>query len=154
MNQSVLRHLAQVSASHGIDYLDGGIMAVPEMIGGPGSAILYSGSQTAFDAHRARRLASNRGDVSRKFRRDQGLSLTEYKNRLQTLKLLELLEQGCSHLTHAALEAGFGSYSRCHQVIRELLGMAPSALLDPGTRKLLADRLEPLSAQHDCRDPG
>ncbi|WP_437615651.1 AraC family ligand binding domain-containing protein [Sorangium sp. So ce834] len=101
-----------------------------------------------------RRLASNRGDVSRKFRRDQGLSLTEYKNRLQTLKLLDLLEQGSSHLTHAALEAGFGSYSRCHQVIRELLGMAPSALLDPGTRKRLADRLEPLSAQHDRRDPG
>ncbi|WP_437936052.1 NAD(P)-dependent oxidoreductase [Sorangium sp. So ce341] len=47
------RELAAWSASHGIDYLDGGIMAVPEMIGGPGSAILYSGSQTAFDAHRA-----------------------------------------------------------------------------------------------------
>ncbi|WP_437544130.1 NAD(P)-binding domain-containing protein [Sorangium sp. So ce367] len=46
------RELAAWSASHGIDYLDGGIMAVPEMIGGPGSAILYSGSQTAFDAHR------------------------------------------------------------------------------------------------------
>lgn len=47
------RELAAWSVSHGIDYLDGGIMAVPEMIGGPGSAILYSGSQTAFDAHRA-----------------------------------------------------------------------------------------------------
>ncbi|AGP36605.1 hypothetical protein BE04_17030 [Sorangium cellulosum] len=54
----------------------------------------------------------------------------------------------------AALDAGFGSYSRCHQVIRELLGMAPSALLDPGTRKLLAERLEPLSAQRARRDPG
>jgi 3-hydroxyisobutyrate dehydrogenase-like beta-hydroxyacid dehydrogenase len=47
------RELAAWSASHGIDYLDGGIMAVPEMIGGQGSAIFYSGSRSAFDAHRA-----------------------------------------------------------------------------------------------------
>lgn len=47
------REQAAWSVSHGIDYLDGGIMAVPAMIGRPGSAILYSGSQTAFDAHRA-----------------------------------------------------------------------------------------------------
>jgi 3-hydroxyisobutyrate dehydrogenase-like beta-hydroxyacid dehydrogenase len=46
------RELSAWSASHGIDYLDGGIMAVPEMIGGQGSAILYSGSQSVFDAHR------------------------------------------------------------------------------------------------------
>jgi len=46
------RELAAWAASHGVDYLDGGIMAVPEMIGGPGSEVLYSGSRTAFDAAR------------------------------------------------------------------------------------------------------
>ena len=92
----------------------------------------------------ARRLASNRGDVSRRFRRDQGLSLTEYKNRLHTLRLLRLLEMGRENLMAAAHEAGFGSYSRCHQVIRGLLGTAPSALLDANVRRSFADRFEPL----------
>ncbi|MDF2709354.1 MAG: hypothetical protein K0R62_5006 [Nonomuraea muscovyensis] len=35
----------------GGDYLDGGIMAVPQMIGAPGALILYSGSPAAFDRH-------------------------------------------------------------------------------------------------------
>ncbi len=92
----------------------------------------------------ARRLASNRGDVSRRFRSDQGMSLTEYKNRLHTLRLIALLETGRENLTRAALEAGFGSYSRCHHVVRELLGRAPSALLDADVRRTLAERFEPL----------
>ena len=92
-----------------------------------------------------RRLASNRGDVSRRFRSDQGMSLTAYKNRLQTLKLITLLETGHDNLMQAAHEAGFGSYSRCHQVIRALLGRAPRALLDPALRRSLAGLLEPYS---------
>lgn len=47
------RELAAWAAEHGIAYLDGAIMAVPQMIGGPGSTILYSGSATAFEEHRA-----------------------------------------------------------------------------------------------------
>lgn len=94
----------------------------------------------------AQRLASNRGDVSRRFSRDQGMSLAEYKNRLQTLKLIALLEAGHGRLTRAALDAGFGTYSRCHQVVRSLLGCAPSALLDPAVRHSLAERFEPLVA--------
>ncbi|MGV0742017.1 NAD(P)-dependent oxidoreductase [Mycolicibacterium sp. XJ870] len=35
------------------DYLDGGIMAVPPMIGGPGAFVFYSGSRSAFDTNRA-----------------------------------------------------------------------------------------------------
>lgn len=46
------RELARWAAAHGIGYLDGGIMAVPHMIGRPGSSILYSGSRTVFDANR------------------------------------------------------------------------------------------------------
>ncbi|GAB3847067.1 NAD(P)-dependent oxidoreductase [Dactylosporangium cerinum] len=46
------RELAAWAAERGIVYLDGAIMAVPQMIGGPGSAILYSGSLTAFEQHR------------------------------------------------------------------------------------------------------
>lgn len=47
------RELAAWAGEHGIAYLDGGIMAVPEMIGQAGSAVLYSGSAAVFDEHRA-----------------------------------------------------------------------------------------------------
>ncbi len=47
------RELAEWAASHRIEYLDGAIMAVPEMIGGPGSAVFYSGSAAVFEEHRA-----------------------------------------------------------------------------------------------------
>lgn len=45
------RALAEWSAVHSIPYLDGGIMAVPPMIGKSGSALLYSGSRSVFDEH-------------------------------------------------------------------------------------------------------
>jgi 3-hydroxyisobutyrate dehydrogenase-like beta-hydroxyacid dehydrogenase len=43
------RELARWAAGLGIDYLDGGIMATPEMIGTPKSVVLYSGSQRLYD---------------------------------------------------------------------------------------------------------
>ncbi|HUR06587.1 MAG TPA: NAD(P)-binding domain-containing protein [Nonomuraea sp.] len=45
------RELADWVAARGGDYLDGGIMAVPQMIGTPGALILYSGSQPAFERY-------------------------------------------------------------------------------------------------------
>ncbi|MEU8524438.1 NAD(P)-binding domain-containing protein [Streptomyces sp. NPDC048629] len=47
------RELAAWAAEAGITYLDGGIMAVPSMIGQPGASILYSGSAEAFREHEA-----------------------------------------------------------------------------------------------------
>ncbi|RBQ18391.1 NAD(P)-dependent oxidoreductase [Spongiactinospora rosea] len=47
------RRTGEWVAGHGGDYLDGGIMAVPQMIGRPGALILYSGSREVFDRHRA-----------------------------------------------------------------------------------------------------
>ena len=47
------RELAAWASAHGAAYLDGGIMAVPEMIGGPGAAVFYSGDRTVFDDQRA-----------------------------------------------------------------------------------------------------
>lgn len=46
------RELARWASERGADYLDGGIMATPEMIGTPQSAVLYSGSPTLFDDYR------------------------------------------------------------------------------------------------------
>lgn len=46
------RELAQWADAAGIRYLDGGIMATPEMIGTPKSTVFCSGSRELFDAHR------------------------------------------------------------------------------------------------------
>ena len=46
------RELAEWARRQDVAFLDGGIMAVPPMIGGPGAFVLYSGPQEVFDAHR------------------------------------------------------------------------------------------------------
>ncbi|WP_433162402.1 NAD(P)-dependent oxidoreductase [Kribbella sp. CA-247076] len=48
---SQARALAEWAAGHGVDFLDGGIMAVPVLIGGPQAFILYSGSTAAFEQY-------------------------------------------------------------------------------------------------------
>lgn len=49
---SEARELAAWVAESGAAYLDGGIMAVPPMIGNPGALILYSGEEAALEEHR------------------------------------------------------------------------------------------------------
>lgn len=46
------RESAAWAAVTRVDYLDGGILAVPGMIGTPASSVLYSGSRAVFDEHR------------------------------------------------------------------------------------------------------
>lgn len=46
------RDIAAAVTARGGRYLDGGIMAVPSMIGGPAAFVLYSGAQHAYDEHR------------------------------------------------------------------------------------------------------
>lgn len=45
------RRAAEWATQQGAEYLDGGIMAVPSMIGGPAAFVLYSGSPLAFERH-------------------------------------------------------------------------------------------------------
>jgi 3-hydroxyisobutyrate dehydrogenase-like beta-hydroxyacid dehydrogenase len=47
------RTLAAWVEQQGAAYIDGGIMAVPPMIGAPGASVFYSGSADAFATHRA-----------------------------------------------------------------------------------------------------
>lgn len=47
------RRRAEWARERGARFLDGGIMAVPPMIGGPGAFVFYSGARDAFDEHRA-----------------------------------------------------------------------------------------------------
>lgn len=46
------RELGGWAAARDIAFLDGGIMAVPPMIGGPGASILYSGAEEVFEGFR------------------------------------------------------------------------------------------------------
>jgi len=46
------RRLADWASEHGVSFLDGAIMAVPEMIGRDHSSLLYSGTEAVFDQHR------------------------------------------------------------------------------------------------------
>ena len=52
MSPAQAREVAAWAADAGVGYLSGGIMAVPAMIGQPGSGLLYSGSAAAFDRHK------------------------------------------------------------------------------------------------------
>ncbi|GAA1031388.1 MULTISPECIES: NAD(P)-dependent oxidoreductase [Amycolatopsis] len=47
------RELAEWVSEQGGKFLDGGIMAVPPMIGQPGAFVFYSGPKDVFDTHRA-----------------------------------------------------------------------------------------------------
>ncbi|HEY5958146.1 MAG TPA: helix-turn-helix transcriptional regulator [Polyangiaceae bacterium] len=117
---------------------------------GPAPTLGYRAAKLLADSPGRRRddivrtLASNRGDVSTRFRHDVGLPIAEYRNRLKTLHLIGLLEAGHDNLLRAAFEAGFGSYSRCHQVIRKTLGIAPSELSDASLRQSFVERFEPM----------
>jgi 3-hydroxyisobutyrate dehydrogenase-like beta-hydroxyacid dehydrogenase len=46
------RELAELVTARDADFLDGGIMAIPPMIGQPGAFLFYSGSRAAFDTYR------------------------------------------------------------------------------------------------------
>ncbi len=98
-------------------------------------------------------LGSNRGDVSRHFHREHGMTLRQYRNVLRTLDFLRLSEGG-ANLTRAAVEAGFGSYSQCHRVFRSFLGLSPREFVAAQRKLPTFDDYEPLEdfpafAQHE-----
>jgi len=92
----------------------------------------------------ARALCSNRGDVSRQFHRDHGMTLRRYRNTLRVLEFLRLHDKGVTNLTRAAIEAGFGSYSQCHRVFRSLLEHSPREYLRTRNHTHALDLFEPL----------
>ena len=65
------RELSEWADGFGADYLDGGIMAVPSMIGTPAAEVLYSGSRDVFDSER--RLLASWGRASH-FGDDAGMA--------------------------------------------------------------------------------
>ena len=110
---------------------------------GERAAGMLSSERTLGRDELARRLAINRGDLSRRFQREHGISIVEYKNRLRLMTFLRESRERPQNLMRAALVAGFGSYSQCHRVFRDAFGVGPRDYLAAGGAD--PDRFEPWS---------
>ncbi len=76
----------------------------------------------------AREAGLSPARLSRLFKRQTGISLTEFRQRKCLERFLRLYRQGARYtLIEAALLAGFGSYAQFHRVFCRLMGMNPAA---------------------------
>ena len=64
--------------------------------------------------------------LSRLFKQQVGVALTEFRNRRRVERTLVLLANPETTLTDAAYAAGFGSYVQFHRVFKRQMGYAPS----------------------------
>ena len=92
----------------------------------------------------ARRSNASPGEISRHFRRDMGLPLSAYRTRVRLLRFIHLVDAGNTFL-HAALAAGFGSYSQCHRVFHATLACAPSVFFASPIRQVIEDAFAPFA---------
>ena len=67
--------------------------------------------------------------LARVFKRDMGMSLVEYRNRLRLDRFWLLVDGGRPSLLEAALAAGFGSYAQFHRVFRAQRQVTPREYL-------------------------
>lgn len=67
--------------------------------------------------------------LSHAFKRELGVGLVAYRNRLRIRRFLELAASGRSTLLAACLEAGFGSYPQFHRVFVAETGQTPREYL-------------------------
>lgn len=118
--------------------------AAPSSLGMRASTLIAS-SPGLGRAQLARTLASNKGDVSRAFRREMGVTLREFRRRLRIIELLARVDDGASSLSQAAALAGFGSYSQCQRIFREVLGMSPRMFFSGTAREEMAHRIESIN---------
>jgi len=64
--------------------------------------------------------------LSRVFRRQTGVSITQYRQRCCLDRFVEVYGRGHRlNMTRAALAAGFGSYAQFHRVVKRHLGVGP-----------------------------
>jgi AraC-like DNA-binding protein len=82
----------------------------------------------------ATELGVSPGHLARSFKREMGVSLVDYRNRLRLDRFFEAIHRrgGSGNLLDAALEAGFGSYAQFHRVYRKFLGTTPRDVFTSG----------------------
>ncbi len=92
----------------------------------------------------ARRSHGSPGEISRRFHADMGLPLSAYRGRIRLLRFIHMVDEGSTFL-HAALAAGFGSYSQCHRVFQATLGCAPRTYFTSPSRRSIENSRAPLA---------
>ncbi len=77
--------------------------------------------------HLARELGVSPGHLARSFKREMGISLVDYRNRLRIDRFFQAIQRSgySGNLLDAALEAGFGSYAQFHRIYRKFVGTTP-----------------------------
>jgi AraC-like DNA-binding protein len=100
----------------------------------------------------ARRSHGSPGEISRHFRREMGLSFSAYRARVRLLRFIELVDGGAT-LLHAALAAGFGSYSQCHRVFQATFSCAPRAFFTSPLRHAIENTFAPIDEPRSARLP-
>ena len=78
--------------------------------------------------------------LARLFKKEMGLSLVEYRNRLRLERFFALVDEEGKNLLGSALEAGFGSYAQFHRVFRDLLGQSPRDYLKHARSRVRTER--------------
>jgi AraC-like DNA-binding protein len=73
----------------------------------------------------ARHLDVSAGHLARSFKREVGMSLVEYRQRVLLDRFFDSLAGGDATLFAAARQAGFRSYTQFYRVYRKLVGSAP-----------------------------
>lgn len=91
------------------------------------AALLRSDHPPATLADLARKVGLTPPYLSELFRREMGIGLAEFRNRVR-LERYERLAPASRTLLEAALEAGFGSYAQFYKVYVRAFGRAPSAV--------------------------
>ncbi|MEO1236532.1 MAG: AraC family transcriptional regulator [Planctomycetota bacterium] len=79
----------------------------------------------------AARCHVSRPHLSRLFRGQVGVTLTDFRNRQRVERFAMLVGRGRGMtLTEAAYAAGFGSYTQAYRVVKQVRGVNPRALLE------------------------
>lgn len=86
----------------------------------------------------AKKCAVTPRALAKHFRREVGVSLLDYRNRLRIEKFLTLAHES-GNLLEAALDAGFGSYAQFHRVFRQQVGVTPKEYLSRRPPRSLAE---------------
>lgn len=75
----------------------------------------------------AKLAKSSPSHLSRIFRQQIGLTITQYRQKLRLRRFVEIYGQGRrKNIIEAALEAGFGSYPQFHRVFKTHFGLNPA----------------------------
>jgi AraC-like DNA-binding protein len=100
----------------------------------------------------ARLLRTSPEEASRRFRADTGMTIGGYRSRVRLLGFIRLMDRGLKH-NDAAAASGFGSYSQCHRVFRDVVGCSPRTFFASGLRRSMETAYEPLVLPTQAHEP-